>query len=78
MPDYRVEPGKILEQLAEGKVVIVTGFQGITEDGQITTLGRGGSDTTASALGVALDAEAEKHRYLYRCRGNYDCRSSDC
>ncbi|HEY8909636.1 MAG TPA: aspartate kinase [Desulfosporosinus sp.] len=54
----RVEPGAILEQLAKGKVVVVTGFQGMTEDGQITTLGRGGSDTTASALGVALDAEA--------------------
>ncbi len=54
----RVEPGRILEQLAMGKVVVVTGFQGITEDGQITTLGRGGSDTTASALGVALKAEA--------------------
>jgi len=40
-----------------GKVVVVTGFQGVTESGQITTLGRGGSDTTASALGVALDAE---------------------
>jgi len=54
----RVEPRRILEQLAKGKVVVVTGFQGTTEDGQITTLGRGGSDTTASALGVALDAEA--------------------
>ena len=54
----RVEPGKILEQLAKGKIVVVTGFQGTTEDGQITTLGRGGSDTTASALGVALNAEA--------------------
>lgn len=53
----RVEPGEILKQLAEGNVVVVTGFQGITESGQITTLGRGGSDTTASALGVALDAE---------------------
>lgn len=54
----RVEPGAILEQLAEGKVVVVAGFQGMTEDGQTTTLGRGGSDTTASALGVALEAEA--------------------
>jgi len=53
----RVEPGEIIEQLVEGKVVVVTGFQGITESGQITTLGRGGSDTTASALGVALEAE---------------------
>ena len=54
----RVEPGSILEQLAKGKAVVVAGFQGMTEDGQITTLGRGGSDTTASALGVALKAEA--------------------
>jgi len=54
----RIEPEKILHQLEEGKVVVVTGFQGITEDGQITTLGRGGSDTTASAIGVALNAEA--------------------
>ncbi|MFZ3130662.1 MAG: aspartate kinase, partial [Desulfosporosinus sp.] len=53
----RVEPRRILEQLAKGKIVVVAGFQGTTEDGQITTLGRGGSDTTASALGVALDAE---------------------
>lgn len=54
----RVQPEKILAQLEEGKVVIVTGFQGMTEDGQITTLGRGGSDTTAAAIGVALNAEA--------------------
>lgn len=54
----RVEPKKIVEHLKEGKVVVVTGFQGVTEDGQVTTLGRGGSDTTASALGVALNAEA--------------------
>lgn len=54
----RVEPKNILGYLQEGKVVVVTGFQGVTEDGQVTTLGRGGSDTTASALGVALNAEA--------------------
>lgn len=54
----RVQPEKIMAQLEEGKVVIVTGFQGMTEDGQITTLGRGGSDTTAAAIGVSLDAEA--------------------
>ncbi|KLU58879.1 aspartokinase [Peptococcaceae bacterium CEB3] len=54
----RAEPGKIMDQLAQGKIVVVTGFQGITEDGQITTLGRGGSDITASALGVALNADA--------------------
>ena len=54
----RVEPERIIKQLEEGKVVVVTGFQGVTEDGQITTLGSGGSDTTAAALGVALNAEA--------------------
>lgn len=54
----RVEPKQILEYLKAGKIVVVTGFQGVTEDGQVTTLGRGGSDTTASALGVALNAEA--------------------
>ncbi|MFA6809293.1 MAG: aspartate kinase [Eubacteriales bacterium] len=54
----RVEPQKIINHLQEGKVVIVTGFQGITDENQITTLGRGGSDTSAAALGVALNAEA--------------------
>lgn len=54
----RVEPRSILENLQEGKIVVVTGFQGVSENGQITTLGRGGSDTTACALGVALNAEA--------------------
>lgn len=52
-----VRPERILEELNEGKIVIVTGFQGATENGEITTLGRGGSDTTASALGVALKAD---------------------
>ncbi|CAA7602521.1 aspartate kinase [Acididesulfobacillus acetoxydans] len=54
----RVEPKKILEYLERGVIVVVTGFQGVSEGGQVTTLGRGGSDTTASALGVALEAEA--------------------
>ncbi|MBK8453534.1 MAG: aspartate kinase [Thiofilum sp.] len=43
--------------LAEGKVVVVAGFQGVTEDGSVTTLGRGGSDTTGVALAVALKAD---------------------
>jgi aspartate kinase len=47
----------VKNQLAAGKVVIVAGFQGITEDGEITTLGRGGSDTTAVALAAALNAD---------------------
>ncbi|KLU63446.1 aspartokinase [Peptococcaceae bacterium CEB3] len=54
----RVEPKEILEYLEHGVIVVVTGFQGVSEGGQVTTLGRGGSDTTASALGVALEAEA--------------------
>ncbi len=52
----KINPEKIIRNLAKGKIVIVTGFQGVTEDGELTTLGRGGSDTTAAALGVALDA----------------------
>lgn len=51
-----VQPKRILEELELGKVVIVAGFQGQTAEGEITTLGRGGSDTTATALGVALSA----------------------
>ncbi|HZG70024.1 MAG TPA: aspartate kinase [Chondromyces sp.] len=43
--------------LEEGKIVVVAGFQGVTEDGEITTLGRGGSDTTAVALAAALKAD---------------------
>ncbi|GAB6180715.1 aspartate kinase [Desulfotomaculum defluvii] len=53
----RVEPKKITHFAEQGKIVVVAGFQGVTENGEITTLGRGGSDTTASALGVALNAE---------------------
>lgn len=52
-----IEPKRILQELEAGKVVIVPGFQGRTPDWEITTLGRGGSDTTATALGVALHAE---------------------
>jgi aspartate kinase len=46
-----------MADLADGKVVVVAGFQGITEDGDITTLGRGGSDTTGVALAAALKAD---------------------
>lgn len=52
-----VNPESILNCLKDGKIVVVAGFQGISEDNEITTLGRGGSDTTASALGVALNAD---------------------
>lgn len=52
-----INPEAVRSGLAAGKVVIVAGFQGITEDREITTLGRGGSDTTAVALAAALKAD---------------------
>src|SRR3989475_4601850 len=52
-----ITPKRIHELLDEGKVVIVAGFQGQTIEGQITTLGRGGSDLTAVALAAALKAD---------------------
>lgn len=51
-----VKPHRIKRALQEGKIVIVAGFQGVSQEGEITTLGRGGSDTTAVALGIALGA----------------------
>lgn len=52
-----IKPDNLFRCLEEGKVAVVAGFQGITADGEVTTLGRGGSDTTGAALGVALKAE---------------------
>ena len=51
-----IEPARILQELERDKVAIVAGFQGITEAQDVTTLGRGGSDTTAVALACALQA----------------------
>jgi aspartate kinase len=51
-----IVPERVIEQLAAGRVVIVAGFQGVSEQLDVTTLGRGGSDTTAVALAVALHA----------------------
>lgn len=51
-----VDPKKILDIVGQGRVPVITGFQGVTKDGFLTTLGRGGSDTSASLLGVALNA----------------------
>ena len=53
----KINPRKIQKELADGKVVIIAGFQGGTEDGEITTLGRGGSDTSAVAIGKALGSD---------------------
>lgn len=52
-----IQPTRVVEQLQKGKIVIVAGFQGVTQYGDITTLGRGGSDTTAVALAGALHAD---------------------
>ena len=57
-----IDESKVSEQLKAGKVVVVAGFQGVDERGSITTLGRGGSDTTAVALAAALKAN-ECHIY---------------
>ena len=53
-----IKPDRILEILRDGKVAVVAGFQGVTADFEVTTLGRGGSDTTAVALAAALKADS--------------------
>ena len=52
-----VDTGRILQELDTGKIVAVAGFQGMNRQGDVTTLGRGGSDTTAVALAAALGAD---------------------
>lgn len=52
-----IKTDKVFKHLEEGKVVVIAGFQGVTDDFEITTLGRGGSDTSAVALAGALKAE---------------------
>ncbi|MDO9574851.1 MAG: aspartate kinase [Candidatus Contubernalis sp.] len=52
-----INPERIMGELSQGKIVVVAGFQGADQEGEITTLGRGGSDTTAVALAAALKAE---------------------
>lgn len=54
----RIDTERVKSELDSGKVVIVAGFQGVSENNDITTLGRGGSDTTAIALAAALNADA--------------------
>lgn len=53
----RVDPKRVLNELKKGNIVIVAGFQGVTKEMDITTLGRGGSDTTAVALAASINAE---------------------
>ncbi len=52
-----IDNERIFSELKQGRVVIVAGFQGLSEEGEITTLGRGGSDTSAVALAASLNAE---------------------
>ena len=54
---HSIDPARIQRELTKGRLVVVAGFQGITEDLDITTLGRGASDTTAVALAAALAAQ---------------------
>ena len=53
-----ISPGRIRAELSRGRVPVVTGFQGVCAAGDVTSLGRGGSDTTAVALAAALEADA--------------------
>ena len=57
-----IKTNKILHQLDDNKIVVVAGFQGVNKEGDITTLGRGGSDTTAVALACYLNAD---RLYIY-------------
>jgi aspartate kinase len=54
----RIDPKRVVRELDKERIVIVAGFQGITDEMDVTTLGRGGSDTSAVALAVSLDADA--------------------
>jgi aspartate kinase len=54
-----VRPYRVQDELARGRVVVIAGFQGVSYRKEVTTLGRGGSDTTAVALAAALDADCE-------------------
>jgi aspartate kinase len=56
-----IEPARIRSEVEDGRVVIVSGFQGITEEAEVTTLGRGTSDLTAVALAAVLEARCERY-----------------
>ena len=71
-----VKPDRVRRALDKGSVAIVAGFQGVNEGGDATTLGRGGSDTSAVALAVALDADTLRNLHRRRWRVTADPRSS--
>jgi aspartate kinase len=58
----RIDDEKIKKALAEGKIIVVAGFQGVEEEGNVTTLGRGGSDLTAVALAAVLNGSCELYK----------------
>jgi len=66
-----MKPYRLLPYLKDKKIIIVAGFQGVSIKGDITTLGRGGSDTTAVALGIALGAE--KVEFYKDVNGIFEC-----
>lgn len=72
----KVTPERILKALDAGKIAVVAGFQGADEEGNLTTLGRGGSDTTAVALAAALNADV--CRIYTDVDGVYDCDPRKC
>src|SRR5699024_7347789 len=53
----QVKPDRVKRELKQVDVVVIAGFQGRTEEGDMTTIGRGGSDTSAAAFGASLEAE---------------------
>lgn len=65
-----INTGRLRKELSAGKIVVVSGFQGVDDDGDITTLGRGGSDTTAVALAAYL--QADKCQIFTDVDGIYD------
>ena len=65
-----IDTSRILRELEKGKVVVVAGFQGVDPEGDVTTLGRGGSDTTAAALAASL--KADKCQIFTDVEGVYD------
>ena len=71
----RIDTERIRKELDSNKIVVVTGFQGINKYEDVTTLGRGGSDTTAVALAAAMNADVCE---IYRCRRRIQRRSPYC
>jgi aspartate kinase len=70
----RVETNRVYRHIERGRVPVITGFQGVTEYGDVTTLGRGGSDITAAVLGQALNAHQVEIYTDRRPEDNKQCK----